>query len=67
MTMMSAKQVIAGLRSKNKELKDQIKAVSAARDKLYDDLPTGDIDAFDLLKVVKSHITDLDAILGVEE
>ncbi len=27
MTMMSAKQVIAGLRSKNKELKDKLDAV----------------------------------------
>ena len=29
MTMMSAKQVIAGLRAKNKELKDQIEAVKS--------------------------------------
>ncbi len=30
MTMMSAKQVIAGLRSKNKKLKDQIEAAIKA-------------------------------------
>ncbi len=34
MTMMSAKQVIAGLRSKNKELKDQLEAVKIHIEKL---------------------------------
>ena len=66
MTMCSKDEVIANLREKRKILEGQIKAVSAARDKLYDDLPTGDIDAFDLLKVIKSHIADLDAITGAK-
>ena len=39
------------------------KQVKAARDKLYEDLPTGDIDSFALLKVVKTHVAMLDEIL----
>jgi len=40
---------------------DQIRT---ARNKLYEDLPTGDVDAFALLKVVQSHVAKLDEILG---
>lgn len=40
------------------------KQVKAARDKLYEDLPTGDVDAFALIKVVQTHIAKLDEILG---
>ena len=39
------------------------KQVKTARDKLYEDLPTGDIDSFALLKVIKTHIAKLDEIL----
>lgn len=39
------------------------KQVKAARDKLYEDLPTGDIDSFALLKVVQTHIATLDEVL----
>lgn len=39
------------------------KQVKAARDKLYEELPSGDIDSFALLKVVQIHIAKLDEIL----
>lgn len=39
------------------------KQVKAARDKLYEDLPTGDVDPFALLKVVQAHIATLDEVL----
>jgi len=38
--------------------------IKTARDKLYEDLPTGDVDAFALVKVVQTHIAKLDEILG---
>lgn len=36
--------------------------LAQARDKLYESLPTGEIDAFDLIKAIKAHIEDLDTI-----
>lgn len=39
------------------------KQVKAARDKLYEELPSGDIDSFALLKVVQTHIAKLDEVL----
>ncbi len=55
MTMMSAKQVIAGLRSKNKALKDQIEAV-----KKWHKAQVG-------RQVDPTDIKELGEILGVEE
>lgn len=37
--------------------------IKTARDKLYEALPTGQIDAFDLLKIVQTHCAELDKIL----
>ena len=37
--------------------------IKTARNKLYEDLPTGDVDAFALIKVMQTHIAKLDEIL----
>ena len=39
--------------------------LQAARDKLYDALPPGEVDAFTLMKIIQTHIKDLDKILEV--
>ncbi len=39
------------------------KDLSLARDKLYEAIPTGEVDVFVLIKVIKTHIEDLDKIL----
>ena len=33
------------------------------RDNLYNELPSGDIDAFGLIKIIKNHIKELDTII----
>ena len=38
-------------------------SIDNVRDALYDALPTGDIDAFELIKVINAHIAKLDMIL----
>jgi len=42
------------------ELKEKIEI---ARNKLYDKLPSGNIDGFELIKIIKEHIEDLDTII----
>lgn len=37
------------------------------RDELYNNLPTGKLDAFELIKVVKKHIEELDSLIGYYE
>lgn len=50
-----------GMRQKiQKEESDDAELIRALRDELYEKLPTGDIDAFELLKVVKRHINQID-------
>lgn len=44
-------------------MKGQLEAIKTARNTLYDVLPSGEIDAFDLVKVIKKHIDELDAAL----
>ena len=44
----------------------QIEDIKTSRNNLYDALPIGEIDAFDLIKVIKKHITELDKSLGVD-
>jgi hypothetical protein len=39
-------------------------SLSKARNELYDKLPTGDIDAFELLKLIKIHLQKLDVLCG---
>jgi len=39
-------------------------SLSKARNELYDKLPTGDIDAFELLKLIKIHLQKLDDLCG---
>ena len=36
--------------------------LAEARDKLYEGLPSGDIDAFEIIKLIKKHLKDLDTI-----
>jgi hypothetical protein len=38
--------------------------LSKARNELYDKLPIGDIDAFELLKLIKIHLQKLDDLCG---
>ena len=40
----------------------KLEAVKTARDKLYEDLPAGEVDAFTLLKIIQAHIAELDRI-----
>ena len=40
-----------------------IEALSDERDKLYNNLPSGDIKAWDLLIVIKNHIANIDELL----
>ena len=55
------------LKTMNEELKQQkeelIEALSDERDKLYNNLPSGDIKAWDLLIVIKNHISNIDELL----
>jgi len=39
-------------------------SLSKARNELYDKLPTGDINAFELLKLIKIHLQKLDDLCG---
>jgi hypothetical protein len=49
-----------------KELDTTIEIIRAIRDELYESLPTGDIDAFKLLNVVKDHIKNIDDAFPME-
>ena len=53
-------QMNDGLEQQNKEL---IEALSNERDKLYNNLPSGNIKAWDLLIVIKNHISNIDELL----
>jgi hypothetical protein len=39
-------------------------SLSELRNELYDKLPTGDVDAFELLKLIKIHLQKLDDLCG---
>jgi hypothetical protein len=49
-----------------KELEDVIEQIRAMRDELYDKLPTGDIAAFELIKIIKEHIQNIDDAFGAK-
>ena len=51
---------IEELEQQNKEF---IEALSDERDKLHNNLPSGDIKAWDLLIVIKNHISNIDELL----
>ena len=38
--------------------------IDELRNDLYDKLPIGDVDAFEILKVIKNHLQKLDALCG---
>ena len=52
---------------KEVELAQKLEAIKTTRNKLYEALPTGNVDAFDLIKAINSHITELDKILEGEQ
>lgn len=65
---MSAVWVPRGFSSTAKIKDDDIQmipveAVLTARNELYDALPSGETDAFTLIKVIQAHIAKLDEIL----
>jgi hypothetical protein len=39
-------------------------SLSQLRNELYDKLPTGDVDTFELLKLIKIHLQKLDDLCG---
>ena len=41
-------------------IKEDLKGL---RDELYDKIPTGKVDAFSLVKVIKDHINNLDTLI----
>jgi len=45
----------------------RLQAVRTTRNNLYEALPVGGFDAFDLIKVIKTHITELDGVLDGSE
>lgn len=40
-----------------------LKRIAQIRDELYESLPTGNVDAWELLTAVKSHIAELDILM----
>ena len=42
------------------ELEDAKEVIRALRDELYDALPTGDVNAFELIVLIKKHIEQID-------
>lgn len=45
------------------EVETKITQLETARNELYDALPSGEVDAFTLTKVIQTHIAKLDEIL----
>ncbi len=43
--------------------KQMIEEMTALRNKLYDSLPSGEITAFELIKVIKNYLTEFDEII----
>ena len=41
----------------------KLEAVKTTRNNLYEALPVGGFDAFDLIKIIKTHIAELDGVL----
>lgn len=41
--------------------------LSKLRDELYEALPTGKIDAFELIQVIKNHISKLDELIELKK
>lgn len=48
----------------NWQAKRMYSDLSELRNDLYDKLPIGDVDAFEILKVIKNHLQKLDALCG---
>lgn len=48
--------------------KEMIKEnLQGLRDELYENIPTGEVNAFDLIKVIKTHIKRLDNLIDAIE
>ena len=41
--------------------------LSKLRDDLYEALPSGELDAFELIKLIKNHITKLDELIELKK
>lgn len=46
------------------EWEDLKNKISNSRDSLYNSLPSGEIHAFDLIKIIKAHLSELDELLS---
>ena len=51
------------IRELEQQKAELIEELSDERDKLYNNLPSGDIKAWDLLIVIKIHISNIDELL----
>ena len=51
------------IRELEQQKAELIEALSDERDKLYNNLPSGDIKAWDLLIVIKNHISNIDELI----
>lgn len=49
------------------ELADNIEFIRALRDELYEKLPAGDIQVFELIKIIKNHISEIDKAFPEKE
>ena len=47
--------------------RDILDDLANVRDELYNTIPTGEVQAFDLIKVIKEHISKLDEIIGYNQ
>jgi len=47
-----------------KQLDDNVEIIRALRDELYEKLPSGDIDPFKLIKIIKAHIEEIDEVFS---
>jgi len=46
---------------------DVQKEIEKLRDNLYNELPSGDMDSFTLIKIIQKHIKSIDNVLGLLE
>lgn len=66
-TAFVALKEMSELKPTNREGKVLIKVIKKEiqriRDELYDSLPTGKIDAFNLIEIIKEHIEEIDVLI----
>jgi hypothetical protein len=52
------------LEDRDKQAERMYSDIDELRNDLYDKLPIGDVDAFEILKVIKNHLQKLDELCG---